>query len=130
MLTSNLTTFLTTATAKALATSGPNGINVVPVSMIKVQGDTIWLFDFFMNKTAINAQTNNLCALTAWTDMKGVQVKATHEYLTDGDQFAEAVAWVKEQNPARVVKGLLILTPTQIFDISPGGSFSADDLEV
>ncbi|MAZ29870.1 hypothetical protein CL655_01165 [bacterium] len=121
---------LTTATAKALATTGPDGVNVVPVSMIKVNDDSIWLFDFFMDKTTINVAANSTVALTAWTDMVGVQIKAEAEYVTKGTLFEEATAWVKTQNPERVTKGLLVLKPTAVFDISPGGAFDADELTV
>jgi len=121
---------LTTATAKALATTGPDGVNVVPVSMIKVNDDSIWLFDFFMDKTTINVAANSTVALTAWTDMVGVQIKAEAEYVTKGTLFEEATAWVKTQNPERVTRGLLVLTPTAVFDISPGGAFNADELTV
>lgn len=128
MFSSTICDILTTATAKALATNGSAGINVIPVSMIKVNDDTIWLFDFFMDKTTQNLRTDTQVALTAWTDMKGVQVKADAQYCTEGDAFMEAVAWVKEQNPARTVKGLIILTPTKIHDISPGGAFTESNL--
>jgi Pyridoxamine 5'-phosphate oxidase len=128
MFSSTVIDILTTATAKAFATNGNAGINVIPVSMIKVNDDTIWLFDFFMDKTAQNLYTDTQVALTAWTDMKGVQIKASANYCTEGDAFTEAVIWVKEQNPARIVKGLIILTPTKIHDISPGGAFTESDL--
>jgi predicted pyridoxine 5'-phosphate oxidase superfamily flavin-nucleotide-binding protein len=116
------------ADAKALATDGPGGLNVVPVSMIKVNQDSIWLFDFFMDKTRQNIQNNSAVALTAWTDMTGLQLRATAEYVTSGESFTQAVAWVQTQNPERVVKGLIILTPTDIFDVSPGGAFSTMEL--
>ena len=126
-----LTSCIENAEAKALATYGPADVNVVPVSMIKVQPDgSIWLFDFFMNKTVENIQANNAVALTCWSGMTGVQVKATTRYLTNGTEFTEAVAWVATQNPDRVVKGLLELTPTEVHDISPGGGFSAADLQL
>jgi predicted pyridoxine 5'-phosphate oxidase superfamily flavin-nucleotide-binding protein len=130
MFSSTIREVLTTAAAKALATNGDMGINVIPVSMIKVNNDTIWLFDFFMDKTAQNLHTDSRVALTAWTDMKGVQIKANANYNTEGAEFAEAVSWVREQNPARVVKGLIILTPTKIHDISPGGVFTESDLSL
>jgi predicted pyridoxine 5'-phosphate oxidase superfamily flavin-nucleotide-binding protein len=130
MFSSTIRDVLTTANAKAFATNGIAGINVVPVSMIRVNDHTIWLFDFFMDKTIQNLGVKAPVALTAWTDMKGIQIKADAQYITDGDEFTEAVAWVKEQNPARVVKGLIILTPTKIHDISPGGAFLEDDLSI
>lgn len=130
MFSSTIRDVLSTAAAKAFATYGNTGINVVPVSMIRVNDDTIWLFDFFMDKTVQNLDVKAPVALTAWTDMKGIQVKADAQYITVGDEFTEAVAWVKGQNPARVVKGLIILTPTKIHDISPGGAFLENDLSI
>ena len=130
MFSSTIRDVLSTAAAKAFATYGNTGINVVPVSMIRVNDDTIWLFDFFMDKTVQNLDVKAPVALTAWTDMKGIQIKADAQYVTEGVEFMEAVAWVKEQNPARVVKGLIILTPTKIHDISPGGAFTESDLTI
>jgi len=130
MFSSTIRDVLSTAAAKAFATYGIAGINVVPVSMIRVNDDTIWLFDFFMDKTVQNLDVKAPVALTAWTDMKGIQIKADAQYVTEGVEFMEAVAWVKEQNPARVVKGLIILTPTKIHDISPGGAFLENDLSI
>jgi predicted pyridoxine 5'-phosphate oxidase superfamily flavin-nucleotide-binding protein len=118
------------ASAKALATNGPEDINVVPVSMIKVNSDSIWLFDFFMDKTVANLKQDKTVALTTWTDMVGIQIKAKAEYLTEGENFDQAVAWVATQNPDRVVKGLIILEPTAIYDISPGGAFTENDLAI
>ena len=130
MFSSTIRDVLSTAAAKAFATYGNTGINVVPVYMIRVNDDTIWLFDFFMDKTVQNLDVKAPVALTAWTDMKGIQIKADAQYVTEGVEFMEAVAWVKEQNPARVVKGLIILTPTKIHDISPGGAFTESDLTI
>jgi predicted pyridoxine 5'-phosphate oxidase superfamily flavin-nucleotide-binding protein len=116
------------AAAKALATQGPAGLNVVPVSMVRVNPDNIWLFDFFMDKTAANLKQDKAVALTTWTNMIGVQIKAEAEYLTEGEDFDEAVAWVATQNPDRVVKGLIVLKPTDVYDVSPGGAFTESDL--
>lgn len=130
MINSNLKAFLNNASAKALATNGSDGINVVPVSMIKANDDSIWLFDFFMDKTAKNTQTVEQVALTAWTDMKGLQIKAQVRYINSGDDFTTAVNWVATQNPSRILKGLLILKPIKVYDISPGGAFLPTDLVV
>lgn len=128
MISQNISHFLTSAQTRALATNGPSGLNVVPVSMLKVNEEAIWLFDFFMNKTVSNVQAEPQVAFTAWTEMTGVQIKGDAKYITDGDSFHEAVAWVATQNPARVVKGLIVFTPKQIFDVSPGGAFAQEDL--
>ncbi len=130
MLNSTLKAFLDNAYAKALATNGSDGVNVVPVSMIKTNDDSIWLFDFFMDKTAKNTQAVEQVALTAWTDMKGLQIKANVLYISSGDDFAAAVNWVATQNPSRILKGLLVLKPIKIYDISPGGAFLPADLVI
>jgi len=119
---------LVTAAAKALATTGPAGLNVIPVSMINVTETEIWLFDFFMGKTVENIIAEPTTALTAWTDMVGVQIKGSVTYHTRDDRFAEGVAFVQNQNPERVTKGVLILTPAHVYDISPGGHFEESDL--
>lgn len=119
---------VTTANAKAFATHGPHGINVVPVSILKVTPDSIWLFDFFMDKTITNLKANPKTTLTAWTGLQGVQIKTTATYITTGEDFDAGVAFVKTQNPERVVKGLIVLVPNEIFDISPGGVFTSDEL--
>lgn len=129
-ITSTVKTILETAPAKAFATTCPEDINVVPVSMIRVNDSSIWLFDFFMNKTVHNACASSACALTAWEDMQGIQIKGDVTYVTGGEFFDEAVEWVQIQNPERVVKGLLIIDPTAIFDISPGGAYTAEELGI
>ncbi len=125
-----ITTAITAASAKAFGTIGACGLNVVPVSMIRVNAHDIWLFDFFMKKTCDNLAENPTAALTCWTGMEGIQVKGRVAYVTAGPEFDEAVAWVATQNPNRVVKGLIVFTPERIFDISPGGVFSEADLSL
>jgi len=129
-ITPTVQTILETAPAKAFATTGLDSINVVPVSMIRVNESSIWLFDFFMDKTADNVRTSSTCALTAWDDMKGIQIKGDATYVTTGESFDEAVDWVYTQNPDRIVKGLLIVNPATIFDISPGGAYTVEELGV
>ena len=127
-ITQTVKTILETASAKALATKSVEDVNVVPVSMIRVNESDIWLFDFFMDKTVRNARITTVVALTAWEGMKGIQIKGDITHVTEGDVFTESVAWVQSQNPDRVVKGVLVLKPNAIFDVSPGGAYSAEDL--
>lgn len=119
------------AEAKALATTGPAGLNVVPLSMVKVNdGSTIWLFNFFMDKTVKNLAAEPFVALTCWSALRGVQIKGDATYTTSGTDFDAAANWVASQNPKRVIKGLIALVPTEIYDISPGGAFSPEELQV
>lgn len=120
MLSNTITAALETAEAKALASTGTDGINVVPVSVITVTSSHIYLYDFFMNKTAANVQANPSVALSAWTGLAGVQVKATAEYVTEGELFSAEKAKMQEQFPERTLRGVLVLTPSQAYDISVG----------
>lgn len=106
------------ADGKALATTYKNDINVVPVSSIKIVEGKIWLINYFMNKTLQNLTNNPHVALACWKGLEGYQIQADVAYLTDGDAFTEARQWIAKILPGRIVKGLLVLDPTEIFDIS------------
>ena len=108
--------------AHALATAGPHGVNVVPVSVVELIDDEIHLYDFFMQKTAENLQAKSQVALTCWQGFRGVQVKAEAVYDTEGEVFDEAVALMKERFPDRTLRAVIRLTPTVVYDISPGAS--------
>jgi predicted pyridoxine 5'-phosphate oxidase superfamily flavin-nucleotide-binding protein len=111
---------LQTAEAKALATQGPAGLNVVPVSVITVTDREIHLYDFFMRKTVENIKAEGTVALTAWSGLEGVQVRAMAEYVTDGAVFTAAQTEMQERFPERVLKGVVVLMPTAVYDISAG----------
>ncbi len=111
--------FILSAEAKALATHSNDNINVVPVSSIKVMGGKIWLINYFMDKTLANILENKSVALVCWRKMMGYQIKGIVSYVTSGQDFDEAAKWIKSILPDRVVKGLIILTPNEIHDISP-----------
>ncbi len=111
------------ADGKALATYSPEaGLHVVPVSSIKVVGDTIVLVNYFFGQTLKNLEENPHVSLAAWKGLEGYQIKATAEYKTEGEIFVDVVAWIKETIPSRVVKGVLLLTPTKITDVSADAS--------
>lgn len=109
-----------TAEARALATSGADGINVVPISMARVVGDEVWLFDFFMGKTIANIEEDAQVALSVWVGLTGVQIKGTATIHREGDIFTDGVAWVQAQNPDRVTRGVIVITSQQTYDISAG----------
>ena len=111
-------TQLETAEAKALATYGPAGINVVPVSVIAVTETEIHLYDFFMGKTVENIKAEAAVALTAWSGLQGVQVRATAAYCTEGAVFTAAQTEMQVRFSDRVLKGVVVLTPTAVYDIS------------
>lgn len=111
--------FIEQAESKALATFGATGLNVIPVSSLKIVNNKIWLINYFMDKTLQNILANKDVALVCWTKMMGYQIKGTVEYLTEGPEFDQAVAWIHEMLPERVVKGLLILTPSEVHDVAP-----------
>lgn len=111
--------FLLAAPSKALATNGPFGLNVVPVSTIFIEGNNIILVDYFMNKTLSNILENSQVSFTAWKDLYGYQIKADCKYKKEGEIFEDIVLKVKEILPERIVKGILVLEVKEIFDIAP-----------
>lgn len=111
--------FILSAEAKALATYSNDNLNVVPVSSIKIIEGKIWLINYFMDKTLSNILENRSVALVCWRKMMGYQIKGVVSYVTSGQDFDEAVKWIKSVLPDRVVKGLIIITPNEIHDISP-----------
>jgi predicted pyridoxine 5'-phosphate oxidase superfamily flavin-nucleotide-binding protein len=106
------------AEGKALATVVSNSAHVVPVSTLKVVDDKILLVNYFMGKTLENIKSNPKVSLACWKDLEGYQLKADVEYVTEGEIFDSIQAWVAEILPERVVKGVLILTPYEVYDIS------------
>lgn len=111
--------FILSSDSKALATCARESLNVVPVSSIKVMDGKIWLINYFMDKTLANILENNNVALVCWKKMMGYQIKGKVSYETEGENFNLAIDWIKGILPERVVKGLLILDPKEIYDISP-----------
>ena len=89
------------------------------ISSIKVVAGKIWLINYFMDKTLKNILGNEHVALVCWKKMMGYQIKGTVSYMTEGEDFESAVAWIKSTLPDRVVMGLIILTPKEIYDVSP-----------
>lgn len=110
---------ITSAEAKALGTYGPHGVNVIPVSTVKIFEDHIVLVNYFMNKTVENLSENNKVSLSCWTGFDGIQIKAEADYQTEGHIFEEVRQWAQEAFPDRTVGGVIILTPLRVFSITP-----------
>lgn len=107
------------AESKALATYANGNLNVVPVSSITVVNGAIWLINYFMDKTLSNIRGNEAVSLVCWKKMMGYQIKGTASYVTEGPDFDEAVAWIRSILPDRIVRGLIVITPKEIYDVSP-----------
>lgn len=109
------------AEGKALATySEEEGVSVVPVSSVRVIDGKVVMVNYFFGQTVRNIEENPDVALTFWSGLKGYRIKAMALHQIDGEVFNEVVRWIKETIPGRVVKGVLILTPVAVFDISAG----------
>lgn len=110
------------ATSMALATNGPHGLNLVPISVWEVHGEEIFMFDFFMAKTAENIKVDPTAAITCWRDFVGLQIKVNAVYETAGEEYDAAVIRMKERFPDRTLSGLIRLTPTAVYDVAPGAN--------
>ena len=117
-LENNIIEMVLNAEAKALATCNEKGINVIPVSTVKVMDDQIILVNYFMGKTLENIKSNSEVALACWSGLSGYQIKAQAEYQTEGEIFNDIEKWIADILPERVVKGILVLKPHDIFDVS------------
>lgn len=107
------------ADGKALATQHvDDGVHVVPVSVLYVHAAHITLVNFFMGQTIENITANPNVSLAAWRDSSGCQIKAIAEHHESGDIFDEVVADIATTMPDRTVRGVLTLTPQEVFDIS------------
>ena len=104
----------------ALATNGPAGINVVPVSVFAAKEGEVHIYNFFMQKTEDNISSNPEVSFSCWKGFEGVQVKATVSVDIEGEMFNEAVSEMKERFPERTLKSVLRLTPKAIYSIAPG----------
>jgi len=118
MLSVKIISAINNAEAKALATYGSRGINVVPVSVVSVDAEFITLYDFFMRKTVENVLSNNDVALSFWSGLAGIQIKGRASYVTTGIEFEKSTREMLEQFPTRVLKGLIKIVPTAVYDVS------------
>ena len=119
---SHIQTAVREAEARALATTGPHGVNVVPVSVVNVTDETIHLYNFFMGKTVENLLAEPVVSFVAWKGLSGVQIKATASYVASGELFETVAATMKVRFPERTLSGVIILTPTSIYDTSAGST--------
>lgn len=113
---------------KALATCGGDGPNVVPVSITRLVGDAVWLHNFFMDKTVANIEKDPKAALVFWNGLTGVQLKGEVVYETEGENFESAKRQLAEDYPDRDLRGLLIFTPTSVFDVSANATEAGKQL--
>lgn len=107
------------ADAKALATTGELGVHVVPVSTILVVDDEIWLMNYFLGQTLRNIEANKEVALACWKGLAGYQIKGVVRYQTSGPEFEQADTYIAQNVANRFLKGLIILTPTSVYDVTP-----------
>lgn len=110
------------AEGKSLATTGTHGINVVPVSTVRIVNNKILLMNYFFKKTLDNILEQPRVALVFWSGLEGYQIKGFVEYVASGDVFEEAKQWITNNVADRTLLGLLTLTPEEIHNISPGAN--------
>lgn len=111
---------ITDSESAALATTGPHGLNVVPISVFEPRKGEVHLYDFFMNKTAENIKTESNVTFICWKGYAGVQIKAEAKYEAFGSDFDAAVVEMKERFPDRTLKALIRLVPSEVYDVAPG----------
>lgn len=106
------------ADSKALATDGPNGLNVVPVSTVFVEDGVVRLVNYFLDKTAENIQDNSSVSLVCWKDNEGYQLKGECEYKTEPSVLEPVKEWAAEEFPERTVSAILEITPQKVYKVA------------
>jgi hypothetical protein len=109
---------LLSADGKALATHGKHGTNVVPVSSVTIVDGEVWLINYFMGKTVDHIEEGSTVALAFWKGFEGYQIRAEVAHHTEGPSFEKAKEWIAGILPDRTVRGLLILSPVDLYDVS------------
>lgn len=121
-LPSNITEIIANANNKVLATIGEDGLNVVPLSMVIMDGENIVICDCFMDKTAKNLARDPRAALAFWKGFTGVQIKGQIAYRNAGEHFERYTGWLKEKHPDRILRGVLVFTPEHVYDLAPSNA--------
>lgn len=112
------------ATAKivALATASKDGVpNVIPVGMIWMAGDEVWVVDNFFNKTYNNIKENPKASIyLIGSDGACLQLKGRVVYTTSGPDYEEARDFAKKKGESYPAKGLVKIVVTDIYNTAPG----------
>ena len=102
---------------------GRGSPNVVPVFWKKILGGgTILLIDNFMGASMNNVQENSLVCVSFWDSEteEAYKIKGTAKYLVEGKVYDEGKKILQAKDPERVPKGVVEITPTELYTIKPG----------
>jgi uncharacterized protein len=102
-----------------VATASGDGVpNVVPMTFVKVLGDSaVLVADNYMDKAAANLAENPRVAVCVW-DLEtecAYQIKGRAEVLRDGRVYDEMVSWVKEKKPDAPAKAAVVLRVENVY---------------
>lgn len=104
-------------------TSSKCGIpNVVIIGSRKiVSNDTIWVIDTYFGKTMKNILENpNVTICVHHGREAAFQIKGKATHITKGKEFEEARDWILKYKPKKIVKGLVKIKVTEIYNLTPG----------
>ncbi|MEX0913270.1 MAG: pyridoxamine 5'-phosphate oxidase family protein [Candidatus Paceibacterota bacterium] len=107
---------------KVLATIGEDGPNVIPLSMVIVDGDDIIVCDCFMDKTVKNLSHDSRAAMAFWKGFVGVQIKGHISYETSGEHFDRYTKWLKGKHTDRTLRGVLLMSAEEVYDLAPSNA--------
>ena len=121
MLDNKIINFFDSVPVMALGTVDSNGCpNVSAIASKKIiDANTILTIDTFHNKTIENIMQNDKVSLAMWRDSEGYQIKGNAKYHTQGDFFERAKEWILEIKPQKIVKGVLEISVTEIYYLTP-----------
>ena len=119
-MTPEIETAVTAAEAAAVATDGPHGLNVVPISVFEAVDGEVRICHFFLRKTIENITANPTVAFTCWAGLSGVQVHAQATVEREGELFRSYQVRMKERFPERTLQAVVRLMPIAVYSVTPG----------
>ncbi|MGI9861312.1 pyridoxamine 5'-phosphate oxidase family protein [Moorella naiadis] len=113
-----------------VATASKDGIpNVVPMTFVKVYDDHhLLVVDNFMKKSKDNLINNPYITVCTWNleDKQSYQIKGKATIHTSGRVFDDAVAWVKQANPALHPQSAVLVEITNVYICQPGDTLGKE----
>ena len=108
----------------ALATSSNKAVPNV-VYMLQYwwyRPDILVIGDVFMNATRRNVQENGFVSFCVWDEKtdKSYKFKGTAKYETSGGAYDFANANLHKNKPEKNFKGVVVITVTEVYDVSRG----------
>lgn len=107
----------------SFATASKKGVpNVVPVGMLFLRDEQIWVVDNYMDKTLANLKENPIASFFLWNpdDKESYQIKGKVTIENSGKDYEEAVMIAHQKRETFPAKNLLKMDICAVYYTTPG----------